>query len=54
MPTHGTSKPPKNKKKTQQAKNPEIMAHRRRKIWAIMAKKELGKVNELNIISKNV
>ena len=36
------------KKKVSQAKNAEIMAHRRRKIWAIMAKKELGKVNFSN------
>lgn len=34
------------KKKNLLAKNPEIMAHRRRKIWAIMSKKELGKVCE--------
>lgn len=34
----------KSKKKALQSKNPEVMAHRRRKIWAIMAKKELGKV----------
>jgi hypothetical protein len=37
------------KKKISQAKSAEIMAHRRRKIWAVMAKKELGKVN-VNIV----
>ncbi|XP_054271279.1 chromatin-remodeling ATPase INO80 [Macrosteles quadrilineatus] len=39
----------KNRKKAQQLKNPEVMAHRRRKIWAIMAKKELGKVQRAKI-----
>uniref|UniRef100_A0A1B6DCW5 Chromatin-remodeling ATPase INO80 n=1 Tax=Clastoptera arizonana TaxID=38151 RepID=A0A1B6DCW5_9HEMI len=34
----------KSKKKVQQGKSPEIMAHRRRKIWAVMAKKEVAKV----------
>nr|CAD7444222.1 unnamed protein product [Timema bartmani] len=34
----------KSKKKAQQAKNPEIMAMRRKKIWVMMSKKELGKV----------
>ncbi|XP_075227688.1 chromatin-remodeling ATPase INO80 isoform X2 [Lycorma delicatula] len=33
-----------NKKKGQQSKDPEVMAYRRRKIWSVMAKKELGKV----------
>ncbi|KAK3911986.1 Chromatin-remodeling ATPase INO80 [Frankliniella fusca] len=32
------------KKKQQSTKSPEVMAQRRRKIWAVMAKKELGKV----------
>lgn len=43
------SKPLKSKKKTQQAKNPEIMAHRRRKIWGVMAKKEMGKVQRARL-----
>lgn len=32
------------KRKSSQNKAAEIMAHRRRKIWANMAKKEVGKV----------
>lgn len=32
------------KKKGQQSKDPEVMAYRRRKLWSVMAKKELGKV----------
>ncbi|XP_069680112.1 chromatin-remodeling ATPase INO80 [Periplaneta americana] len=39
-----TAKSSKAKKKDKQAKNPEIMAIRRRKIWVMMSKKELGKV----------
>ncbi|KDR11347.1 hypothetical protein L798_14889, partial [Zootermopsis nevadensis] len=42
--TPTTTKSSKSKKKDKQAKNPEIMAIRRRKIWVMMSKKELGKV----------
>ena len=38
------TKSSKAKKKDRQSKNPEIMAIRRRKIWVMMSKKELGKV----------
>nr|CAD7431166.1 unnamed protein product [Timema monikensis] len=42
----------KSKKKAQQAKNPEIMAMRRKKIWVMMSKKELGKLaNALVVLS---
>lgn len=40
-----TGRAPRGRKKKQQStKSPEVMAQRRRKIWAVMAKKELGKV----------
>jgi DNA helicase INO80 len=42
-----TTKSSKAKKKDRQSKNPEIMAIRRRKIWVMMSKKELGKVRKL-------
>jgi DNA helicase INO80 len=41
-----TIKSSKGKRKDKQAKNPEIMAIRRRKIWVMMSKKELGKVRK--------
>lgn len=41
-----TTKSSKAKKKDRQSKNPEIMAIRRRKIWVMMSKKELGKVRK--------
>jgi DNA helicase INO80 len=41
-----TTKSSKGKRKDRQAKNPEIMAIRRRKIWVMMSKKELGKVRK--------
>lgn len=44
--TPTTAKSSKSKKKDKQAKNPEIMAIRRRKIWVMMSKKELGKVSK--------
>jgi len=40
------TKSSKAKKKDRQSKNPEIMAIRRRKIWVMMSKKELGKVRK--------
>ncbi|KAL1138653.1 hypothetical protein AAG570_008715 [Ranatra chinensis] len=42
-------KPGPHKRKVSQAKNAEVMAHKRRKLWAIMAKKELGKVQRSKI-----
>lgn len=42
-----TTKSSKAKKKDRQSKNPEIMAIRRRKIWVMMSKKELGKVRKV-------
>jgi DNA helicase INO80 len=45
-----TTKSSKAKKKDKQAKNPEIMAIRRRKIWVMMSKKELGKVRETYVV----
>lgn len=45
-----TTKSSKTKKKEKQAKNPEIMAIRRRKIWVMMSKKELGKVSRHHIL----
>lgn len=41
-----STKSSKAKKKDRQSKNPEIMAIRRRKIWVMMSKKELGKVRK--------
>ncbi|GLG99213.1 Putative DNA helicase Ino80 [Gryllus bimaculatus] len=42
--TPSTTKLTRGRRKSQQAKNPELMAIRRRKIWMMMSKKELGKV----------
>lgn len=39
-----TGRAPRGRKKKQPNKSPEVMAQRRRKIWSVMAKKELGKV----------
>lgn len=48
----GSSKSSKSsKKKGQQSKDPEVMAYRRRKIWSVMAKKELGKVSTMYYIT---
>lgn len=41
-PLSGTAR--KSRKKSLLAKTPEVMAARRRKVWQLMAKKELGKV----------
>lgn len=46
-----TGRVPRGRKKKQPNKSPEVMAQRRRKIWAVMAKKELGKVSMLLIYS---
>lgn len=38
-----------NKRRSQPNKNPEVMTIRRRKIWMMMAKKELGKVQRARL-----
>lgn len=43
IPPHG--KGSRGKRKADKVKSPEVMALRRRKLWAMMSKKELAKVN---------
>lgn len=43
VPTHG--KGTRGKRKADKVKSPEVMAIRRRKLWAMMSKKELAKVS---------
>lgn len=53
-PVEATRGPRGRKRKQQSNKSPEVMAQRRRKIWAIMAKKETGKVLSKNLYCSDV
>lgn len=43
-PVSGQGKGSRGKKRADKQKSPEVMAMRRRKLWAVMSKKELAKV----------